>query len=153
MRKQTRMSQSRSIVGYFCSAILIWMSAVAGYFPASASAVHSAPALSGSQHHGHSHAEHGPGGHGSVEVPDNPAMDCIATCIDLVADKVFPKVAANDWAPDQVAIPIRFGRHDDIASHQHSSVLPYWPTGPPGGPVTSGSGAARLAALNARLRI
>ena len=159
-KSRTRMMRSRSIVGYVCCAILAWMSVAAGYFPAAANSdiaalaqVSTAP---DSSHHGHllgAHAAHGAVRHGEAQTPGNPVAACIATCLELVSHKIIPKLASNDLEPKQVAVPVQYGQQADPTGVLRSDFLAYWPTGPPEQSRSSASGAARLVARNARLRI
>ena len=159
-RSQVRMMRSRSIVGYVCCAILAWMSVAAGYFPAASSSNAAVPALVStaldSSHHAHllaEHTAHGAVEYGVSEAPGNPVAACIATCLELVSQKIIPKLASNDLEPKQVAVPVRYGQLADKINALRSEVLAYWPTGPPEESGLSETGAARLVARNARLRI
>ncbi len=154
------MMPSRSIVGYVCCAVLAWMSVAAGYFANAPTLKLDAPALvstaPASPHHAHLTAEqtaNRPAHHGVAHTPGNPVAACIATCLELVSQKIVPKLASNDLPPKQVAVPVRYGLHADTINALRAEIPAYWPTGPPEQSWTSASGAARLVARNARLRI
>lgn len=154
------MIKRRPIVAILCSAILVWMSVVAGLLSNGQkneehadSAV--ASILIGPQEGIHSHAGHETAHHGAAQdhTPENPVAVCVATCIELISDKIVTGVASNDFQPKQAAVAISYAEHNFAPTMMHGRLLAYWPTGPPGHRWLSESGGARLVALNARLRI
>ena len=149
------MLRPRAIVGYLCSAVLIWMSVVAGYSSfATLSDLRMSPVISmpGDSHHvSHTHAAHGDSHHDILHAPENPLAACIAACVELVTDKVLPR--ASDGQVDLKSSAAVYPGREHSDREIESQLLSYWPTGPPGLRSSSESGAARLVALNARLRI
>ncbi|MEQ8823308.1 MAG: hypothetical protein RIC14_02945 [Filomicrobium sp.] len=158
------MPQLRTSLSYVCCAVLVWMSVAAGLATVAAKS-HLAEAPYGSAvGAGHSHSSHSQSeashtptplavGEATVNVPADGPGRCIATCLDLISDKLPPKILAENWQPEQVWSFVEYGHGKAALVSWHATPRFYWPTGPPRDRFASANGAARVVALNARLRI
>ncbi|MBU2581455.1 MAG: hypothetical protein KJ622_07040 [Alphaproteobacteria bacterium] len=168
------MSRLRTIIGYTCCAILVWMSVVSGLFAvpslplqaASAGSQLTSPVPAAGQVHNEHSAAQADRHHDQHLVPQfhhqdagagsrtNPASQCISTCLELFAAKIVPDASAAIEVPLRLIVPVRYDAGEVvIPGRDGSSGRANWSTGPPGPRAASGSNAQRLMALNARLRI
>lgn len=158
------MPRVRNSLSYVCCAILVWMSVAAGLVTVAAKSHQSQATYAsavGAVHnhssHGQSKASHTPTAGNAdvskVNVPADGPGRCIATCLDLISDKLPPKILAENWQPEQVWSFVEYGHGKAALVSWHTTPRFYWPTGPPLDRLASANGAARVFALNARLRI
>ena len=159
------MAVMREPIAYLCAAVLIWTGIAAVLVaPSNAMAVNAAGAAIASysiaNHHttaDHATAHHAvsgeavPAHHEALDL-NHRSLVCIASCLESIEAKLLPKVAESDPRTEPIILPVQWPR--DVLGEQFLQQLPlaYWPAGPPGGTLASGTGIERLLALNARMR-
>ncbi len=157
------MPRSRAIVGYFCSAVLLWMSVAAGHFlpatmttdaatKAAAHGKHPTEAHGVSGKHAHASGHHHSEAKVTEKLPGKTAA-CIAECLDRIADKLHARAGAFDFAPGSNWMAVAWQPFKLDFSGWQAVHVGNWPTGPPDPRPRSGSGSERIVALNRRLRI
>lgn len=150
----------KKILGCVCCAILIWMNAIAGLFPAVTAhadhTAHNAATTAETIHHAHAGSA-GLHDHSYVvqEVShhqsDNEA-DCVATCLDRISDKLVPKISDTEPRLDWKVVAVHPLRIQSVCA-DGCQINAYWPAGPPNFGGLTRTGTERLVAFNARLRI
>lgn len=151
------MARARHILGHLLAAVLVWMSVVAGVMPSSAfgvpTQVHTGPHGTVVGHHGHATGDDGSLHHSKHHELQHSekTLECIATCLDLIADKLVPETSST-VQPASKAVPVNWMQLASTGINLREVTFAYWPTGPPIDRPRSGSGTERLVALNSRLR-
>jgi hypothetical protein len=153
------MNLVRKSVAVVLAAALVWMGVAGGLLAVSGAAVHAS-------HGGHAHAIVQSSQHVQGAVRDTVALksfgnpsghthksqrECASSCIDTIAVKLLPGVA-HVKAPEgnfvYTLLPV-----EQFAGSGAPVNLGYWPVGPPWDAVVANTGAARVLAYNAHLRI
>lgn len=166
------MQTLRAILGYLCCVILLWMNVAAGLFLPAMTMAHAAAPVAmhggavpgavigpngggGDLDHGHNVAvSHGHGVHASAsETPPAKAAQCLAECLDRVADKLPPHVSAFDFSFELTWVAIAWRPYEIGPLQLRPGIAGNWPTGPPDPGPWFGSGSERIVALNGRLRL
>lgn len=151
------MARPRHILGHLLAAVLVWMSVVAGIMPSStfgaAAFGHNGPHGAMADHYGNATDDDRPFHHPGHHEPQQSekALECIATCLDLIADKLVPETSSTEQ-PATKAVPVNWMQFAATGTSLRDVTFAYWPTGPPIERPRSGSGTERLVALNSRLR-
>ena len=152
----------KRIVAYALSALLIWMSAIAGLVPAALA--QSVPQSAPHAAHSHHNDMHHGTGHGVVPAPAHTAdftdygaesdpRRCLSECLTRIADKLVPLASGAANGSDQKTVVVKYHDLENTAERPITRMIRQWPTGPPAGGLSAGSGASRLVAMNSRLRI
>jgi hypothetical protein len=159
------MAALRKPIAYLCAAVLIWTGVAAGYVaPAAATPINSI----GTAIESHSAADHhAPTSHAAVHHTASDQSDsaqhdalalthrslvCIASCFESIEAKLLPNSTDSDPRTEPLTLPVQWPR-DALGEQVPQQIrLAYWPAGPPGGTLASGTGTERVLVLNARLR-
>ncbi len=159
------MNALRKSVAYLCAAALIWTVVISSVMPPAAATPQGLTGPASASHtqsgtaamdHGHfAHHDNGNAqntAHSDLLGSPHRAVVCIITCLDAIAAKLLPK--ATDGTPpiEPLFLPIHWPRVALGPSRHHQVRLAYWPAGPPGVTLASGTGTERVLALNARMR-
>ena len=151
------MARPRHILGHLLAAVLVWMSVVAGVMPRSAfdpaTLVQTGPHGTMAGHHGHATGDDDPLPHSKHHElqRSEKTLECIATCLDLIADKLIPETSSTVQKATK-AVPVNWMQLAATGINLREVRFAHWPTGPPIDRLRSGSGTERLVALNSRLR-
>jgi uncharacterized protein (DUF2141 family) len=153
------MNLVRKSVAVVLAAALVWMGVAGGLLAVSGAAAHAS-------HGGHAHVIVQSSQHVQGAVRDTVALEsfgipsghthksqreCASSCIDTITIKLLPGVAYVK-APEgnfvYALLPV-----EQVAGSGARVNLGYWPVGPPWDPAVASTGAARVLAYNAHLRI
>jgi hypothetical protein len=153
------MNVVRKSVAVFLAAALVWMGVAGGVLAVSGAAAHAS-------HGVHAHvmdqsSQHVKGAGRDTVAPESFGIpsghthksqrECASSCIDTIAVKLLPGVA-HVKAPEgnfvYALLPV-----EQFAGSGARVNLGYWPVGPPWDAVVASTGAARVLAYNAHLRI
>lgn len=151
------MARTRHILGHLLAAVLVWMSVVAGIMPSSAfgaaALVHNGLHGAMAGHYSNATDDDRPFHHPKHHEPQQSekTLECIATCLDLIADKLVPETRSTVQTAIN-AVPVNWMQLAATGINLRKVTFAYWPTGPPIDRPRSGSGTERLVALNSRLR-
>ncbi len=159
------MDALRKAIAYLCAAVLIWTGLAAGYVaPVAATPINAIGTAmashSSTDHHattGHAAAHNTPSDQADPAQHDALALThrtvvCIATCFESIEAKLLPNATDSDPRTEPLTLPVQWPRdalHEQVPQQIR---LAYWPVGPPGGTLASGTGTERVLVLNARLR-
>jgi hypothetical protein len=159
------MAALRKPVAYLCAAVLIWTGIAAGYVaPVAATPINAIGTANASHSSAGHHATTGhAAAHNTASDQADPAQHdalalthrsvvCIATCFESIEAKLLPNATGSDPRTEPLTLPVKWPRDALREQVPHQIRLAYWPAGPPGGTLASGTGTERVLVLNARLR-